>query len=624
MSADPSIASDGRVKFALAQAAIRRGRLDDARAIAASMRDDAQAKGSWGEYQDGGKIRWHRIMTELDGQPARQDAFTAFANDLAQGREWTFSLLPDLCDVLELCEPRPTWPEAWFLLSEHLQQFREFGLGQPGEVEPLAGGTYHDLMARLLIRAFETTVSELAPRMRMAVAELATDPAAHSIAAMVIKTLCTRGGDFSLEAARIAWSCQNNTVVRAAIEPHLSQWAGSRDLALQMTAARLSKAWGIVLPPITLPVPAIYSVIIPEEDRSEEFDTPLGYSDVDNGIWSDDPFAWTWGLKQTMRALDDATPYSMTQLRRRAAQFMGQYGGKSAFGPDAVKNVRIELGRYDLRVTFRRLMAAAALRAARETAGELRLAGQLNPQAAGLMTIETGGFAFGATKAWPVPRPHGVPVPKLPDASFGRETATWLDRAADDAIIPVVPDWVCIAAACRFKSILWGASVSVERLTVPGQFLGDLEGMSSLLHAGSRVLLHDYCEPLYRGIAPRGIASVDPDAAGSVRDRTLILCPNLARALRLRPVARDGCSYEDQDGRTVVRTVWWSEGGVRTDNVDQRQFGEGCVVLVAPSLVPALKGYLGEELSTVAWRRAEDQGKKKRSESRVGRAVGRL
>ena len=618
---ETSVGNDGRVKFTLAQAAIKNGRMEDARAFAIAMRDDAQSKGSWGEYQDGGKIRWHRIMTQLDGQAARQNAFTAFAHDLAHGREWTFSLLPDLCDVLELCEPRPTWPSAWSMLSEHLKQFREFELGRLNEVELLAGGTSQNLLARLLLRAFETTVTELAPRARVAIEELVTDPASHAIVANVLTALCRRGGDFALEAARIAWSCQDGAVVQTAVAPYLTQWSGSRDLALQIVAARLAKVWGIALQPTTIPSPAIYSVIIPEEERSVNFDEPLGYSDADNGIWSDDPFAWTWGLKQTMKVLEDATPYSMTQLRRRAAQLMGQYGGKLAFGPDAVKGVRIELGRYDLRVTFRRLMAAAALRAARETTGELRLAGHLDPQAVGLMLTETGAFAFGATKNWLQPRPDGLPVPKLPDASSSSVTAAWLNGAAEDAICPIVSDWVCIASACRFKSAVWSSSVCVERLTLPGVIPDDIKGIDGFLHAGSRVWLHDFCEPLYRGVSPRGIASIDPDAAGSVRDRTLALCPNLARALNLRPSRFNGCSYEDQAGRVVVRTMWWSEGGVRTDDIDQRHFGDGSMVLVAPSLLPALKRHIGTTLTTVAWRRTAKRGKDKQSEFRIGRVV---
>jgi hypothetical protein len=624
VTSETSVGNDGRVKFALALAAIKSGRMEDARAFAVAMRDEAQAKGSWGEYQDGGKIRWHRIMTQLDGQKARQNAFTAFAHDLSQGREWTFSLLPDLCDVLELCEPRPSWPQAWSLLSEHLEQFREFELGRPAEVEPLTGGTSQDLLARLILRAYETTVTELAPRARVAIAELVIDPASQVIVTNVLTALCTRVGDFALEAARIAWSCQDSAVVRNTVEPYLIQWSGSRDLALQISAARLAKVWGIALQPITIPAPAIYSVIIPEEDRSEKFDKPLGYSDVDNGIWSDDPFAWTWGLKQTMKLLEDATPYSITQLRRRTAQFMGQFGGRSAFGPDAVKGVRIELERYDLRVTFRRLMAAAALRAARESIGELRLAGQLDPQAVGFMLNETGGFAFGATKNRLVPRPDKLPIPRLPEASSSSATAVWLDRAADDAICLIVTDGVCIASACRFKSTSRESSVIVERLTLPSLIPDGYEGIDSLLHGGSRVWLHDYCEPLYRGIAPGGIASVDPDAAGSVRDCTLALCPNLARALKLRPSRFDGCSYEDQEGRVVVRTIWWSEGGVRTDDIDRRHFGDGSMVLVAPSLLPALKRHIGTELTTVAWRRVESRGKDKRSEFRIGSVVGRL
>jgi hypothetical protein len=303
---------------------------------------------------------------------------------------------------------------------------------------------------------------------------------------------------------------------------------------------------------------------------------------------------------------------------------MGQYGGTTTFGPNAVKSVRIELGRYDLRVTFRRLMAAAALRAARETTGELRLAGHLDPQAVGLMLTETGAFAFGATKSWPQPRPDGLPVPKLPDASSSSATAAWLNGAADDAIGPSVSGWVCIASACRFKSALWGSSVIVERLTLPGLIPDDIKGIDGFLHAGSRVWLHDFCEPLYRGIAPRGIVSVDPDAAGSVRDRTLALCPNLARALKLRPSRFDGCSYEDQDGRVVVRTVWWSEGGVRTDDIDQRHFGDGSMILVAPSLPPVLKKHIGTELTTVAWRRVDKRGKDQQSEFRIGRIVNSI
>ena len=401
---------------AVATAALAAGRRQDAMCYVADLKQLAEERGDWSSILRGdAKKRFHRLSIKIGGETARRAAFDAFVDDLVHGRESVEFLLPELCEVLELLSPQPTWASAWAVLQDHLSQFREYRLGRELELlSDVPEGDEH-MLADVLFRAIDTTSIELARMARVAALELTQTPGGPAVIAALLPRLWRAGGHHALEAAQIAWECQDTVTVHDAVVPWLSEMMDSEDCAVRRTAVSLAHAWGQRPTIKRRPLTPVYTLDLPPNPQANRFAPPSGTSALSSGLWTEDPFAWTWPLKDALKRTAGASGLELANLRARTAQLMRQMGGKDAFGPEAIQRQLSRLDRLRLRATYRKLGITAAFLAMRQVVGELVAAEAIDPRAVPLILRHAGAFAPAIRTMPPLPRPKGVPRAIIPD-----------------------------------------------------------------------------------------------------------------------------------------------------------------------------------------------------------------
>ncbi len=137
---------------------------------------------------------------------------------------------------------------------------------------------------------------------------------------MAVRRLWLAGGEPASQAAQIAWECRHSIPFRDAVVPWVSEMVGSDDCAVRRTAAALSRAWGQVPLARTAPLPAVYRLELPPDPRAGRFEPPSGISPTSSGLWTEDPFTWTWPLEEALTATAEASGLQLANLRHRAAQ----------------------------------------------------------------------------------------------------------------------------------------------------------------------------------------------------------------------------------------------------------------------------------------------------------------
>lgn len=602
----PVIAENDRALHAAALAALSAGDRDYVQVLRCKLETKAVEHGSWGSWQSGAKFRLYSFLVALEGEPAKVRAFDLFAQDLAQGREWTVSLLPSLVDIFELLSPRPSWSAMWDTLVDHLQQFRDYQLGAELEVE---GQTSDDeLLANLIFYGLSFALHDLSWQCRLAAQDLAAfSRMGLPILRKLLERLRQAEGDLKLDAVRIAWESRDCAALREDLVFLAQQMIQEDDVAVVVFAARLGKYLGNELDLPDRPLPGYYSLKFPEDLQADEFKKPSGFSEVSSGLWTEDSHSWTWPLRRPLKLLSSASRFDLATLRRRAGEFMRRNGGRAAFGPEAVEARNRTLRRLELQMTYRRLPILAAFRAFRQLCCELASAGECYPPALPHLASEAGGPAYLMRTFEAKPRPRFIERSLISHAFGAAEVAAWRAAGESAATWPLSNDnTVVIAGIAEFDRISYRRKHVEARLWVrraePILAKVLLEGIADL----SMIDVVDGLVTRYEGIADGGVACVREDIAGSIPDNLLMMCPRLAEQVGLGPHPADPFAYIDETGAVAVRTIWWRDGGVARYGNDRSIRGQGSVVVATKEAFDLVKSYLGGQRYAHVWRSSTD------------------
>ncbi len=602
----PEFANDERAMTAAALAAIAAGKRDQAHAYADRLSKKAEESGSWGQWQGGSKFRLHQVLIELEGEAARQRAFDSFAKDLSDGREWTASLLPDLADVFDLLSPKPSWARIWEILTAHLVIFRDYEMGEDLRLREDVT-TEEELVGEFLFRAIDLMASALSWQVRIAARELVDLFGGSQIVAGLIDRLSGVGGDYVVEGARIAWEERHSPHIRQCAADWAKEWVKSDDLTILKYAGLFAQELDIDVHPLARELAPFYSLTLPSDPMDSNFDRPTGFTASKAGLWTEDTHSWTWPLEHPLKILADATRFDMAMLRRRTGEFMRRNGGKSAFGPEAVKVQLQRLKDLDLEIFYRRLGVVAAFRAVREVGGELALANGFDPAGMPFFLSESGGPSSVIMTLAPSSRPAGLNRPEIIGSFSKTESDEWLNAASNGAKWPVVNGWILVASATSFDRVSYRRVLTEETLVLLSD--GLLEGveLDEALFKLPQLKVIDRPIPLYDEFARGGVASVRRDIADTVPDSLLVLCPRLAKKVGLVPDQAIEFSYVDAAGNPAVRTIWWRDGGVRRHGGERPVRGEGCVVVASTEAYEQLRPYLGQKRALHVWRHASSE-----------------
>jgi len=462
LMAHPQFAEDQRAMVIAARAAIAVGETKDAQSYADKLRAHAEVEGSWGEWQSGAKSRLHTILVALEGNAARERAFDAFVGDLSRGREWMVSLLPDLASVFGLLSPRPSFAAMWENLKDHLASFREYQLGE--EVASVTWrGDEEGLIAEMLFLAVDLASSEINHQVRLAAGEIVGSTGGFLVVRALLDRLLLAGGDWAVEGARIAWDLRNNPGIKEYLGCTVDRWGATDDLGRIRYGMNFSKLVGRPATPQTASLSSFYRLILPVEGDLDDFEPPSGFSSTAPGLWSANPITWTWPIRRPLKILADGSRFSLAILRRRAAAMMQRDGGEAAFGPEALKARMARLERLDLKIIYKKTEVTAGFRAAREVAGELFLAGELDTELIPRFLSISGGPDMIFPARVPQPRPAGIRRPSISIYFMRGETEAWFGSLEDALYWPETPGWHLLGSATRlnrprFDQNLWNST----------------------------------------------------------------------------------------------------------------------------------------------------------------------
>jgi len=618
---DARLRNENRAQFATARAAVRAGDLDAARSYLPDLQAAAEHDGSWGAWQSGAKLRLHRLLAELEGASAKERAFDAFSNDLSHGREWTISLIPDIASVFEVAVPGVSWAKMWDVLEDHLKQYRDFRTGKELPFQENPPAMEEDLIAAWLCSAVDLMTSSLTHQVRLTAMSLTAHEKGDVIVASLIRRLWAKRGEHALEGCRVAWENRDCRGLADLIVELIPQMAASGDIGIirygQALAGECSQSFAVP----SAELPSFYQLVFPDSPGIDVYEPPPGFSSTFRGMWSEDPIAWTWPLESAVRVLSDATGYPPAILRRRAGELMRRDGGGALFGPEPTKAQHDRLTRLELKVQFRRLEVVAAFRAAREVAAEFASAGQFDWRSLDLVALNTGVASLGITTFAPAPRPAAIARPTIVRSMWPKDSLAWIDDETVQPAWPEASDRIILASASSFETTSLRESHTEEKLKLHSATGFKATNLHQALRDLPRAVVLDQVIPLYEAVSPAGIAFLDGGVASTVPDNAVVFCPRLAAELGLRFDPTDPWTYHDENSETVVKSLWWRDGGLKRIDVDRAMAGTGFVVTVAAKLWPRIAPLIESKKLIQIWRSGTSDGEQVRGKFSNGRIL---
>jgi hypothetical protein len=603
----PELLADLRVVLAVARLAVRESQSAFARGLLGRHRPSRGERAYWDTWRGGVKLDYYRCLIELEGNPAREQAFAELAKDLSQGREWSWSLLIELPDIVDLLAPSTDWAAIWALLAEQLESFRDYrasGSCIPPLVYPT---TDEESLAYLYEVALSLQVPELSRHARLGAFFGRTPPGGRTVLFALLDRLFNQSGDGPCEALALIRAGKHDEEIKHRYEGALQDWVARVDLAFIESAKELAKSWGKSITSPQRPPPAFYTIVFEDNQEAEQFTPPMGHGARFRGITSDDLFDWTWAFENPLRALSEAAGVSLMQLRRRCHQFMSEEGGLAAFGSGAQSAIESRLDRLELRLSFNRPHMRAAIRALRRVVAELMQAGRLEQSAIPILLYELGAPAIGELMIEPTARPAPIPRPDFSNVGHSEEQSSWLDAASWDARpLQFGEESVLLEISC-FEHNRFDRRIAIERVSAHGGGHLDCRSAERAVAGIPRTIDFGTPVPIYRGPSRHFVALMDGTFGPTIPKYMPIVCPLWSRRLGWSPHPANRFVYQDSAGTSVARTIWWRDGGPRIHRDDSVR-GEGFLVLLTLAGRRQLESLAGQlYVEPLCWRSIENE-----------------
>lgn len=603
--ANPGLMGNVDCIEAIIKAAHTEDQIDEAQELLLELKKIADDRGTWaGGWQSDATQRYHRLKILLDGQAAEAAAFEAFLDDLRHGGEYVETLIPSLSSVIELLSPRPAWPAVWSACERYLAEYRDYRLGS-NFLLPVAKQAPLAVIVDILFRAIETTGLDIIRLVHVTAGELLDLPFGPDIVLALVGRLLDSHANNLFEGAQIAWACRQNETIRTRMLARLPALVESEDLAVRRIALQLADQWGASVIPKKAALPAFYNLDLPQDDQAEHFEPPSGTSKYSSGLWTEDPYTWTWPLERPLRAASRYSGIKISVLRRRAAQFMAAQGGIRAFGPPALARQTTLFKSLDLHITHHKLGVRAAFLAMRQLLGELAAARAIDPSVLPMILRDSGAYDPCFPARPPLPRPVGVSRPKSSTHRDRSKEANWLALVEHDLSAPTIEAYLVLAAAACFLGADFDKRFILEQFYGPNW--GEPEpGIDEELERLPQLELADELIPLYRDEADGAVVLLLPDIARSLATHAMTICPRVAHALGWHRDPENPLVLLNATNELMAKTMFWRDGGI-TSEPHSGLVGQGSLLFASPAGAAGLHPYLSRSNVTRAWRSIIDR-----------------
>lgn len=574
----PALQSHTAARFALVRKALLCGEVPFARGLVEGYRLQANERATWNYWSGAGRLKYFQARLKIEGAVVHDEAYADLVGELAGGREHVQPILFDIDDIFPTIAASPNWAAMWEALAEQLTMMREYAMGAPFELPPESGVADEDLIVSLYRWALSFSLFELTSSLRRGALHLLSFDVGTPLFALLVKRLLEGEGDEPAEAVQLLLHDAADT---AAVELGnvVASLVDHPDYAVAVGASRLLKRWGQAREITHVALPFFYQIHLDDGD-ADRFERPKLSDSRTGAMHVEDPLGWTFAFSDVIRPLAHHG-VSVSHIRERCRIFIEGWGGLAAFGPSATAALEASLRRIDMQLTYTRPHMAVALRALRNVAGEMRLAGLLREKDERWLLHLMGYSASPLPLMSPCERPRTIPRPAVDRTQWHETDERWLE-AVDEDVRPLANgDGTVIAEFARFNCRDIRTTFVLERIRVPFFDVCDGDDLLAWMHELPQAIWVGSVVPLSDEPAATIVRRFQETRLPGVPYDRFVICPFWLRRLSWRQHSENWLEYLDSSDRVVARIVWWRDGGP-TDIGEDGLWGEGGFITLTP------------------------------------------
>jgi hypothetical protein len=344
-------------------------------------------------------------------------------------------------------------------------------------------------------------------------------------------------------------------------------------------------------------LPTIYRIALPPESTAG-LTAPSDVSPTAPLPDSADPVELVGPWYPHIRAVAQEAGLPATNVCYRVVQIMRDMAPENSWNQQGERRLMNALDRVGLRIAFRRPRAELAHRAMLHVVAELVSAGILGPDKVRQLEEVLRSYDPVMVLAEPTLRPVDI-EPIADGRELGSRREKWLAQLKEPyepAKRRTASGFIILAEETNLRRLEWGTPSETRRSvirTYEAQFLQQDSGDESLFARVANRLVAEY--PTLDVDAETQPLVVRHEAYGyeSPGQNWLALNPSVAGQLEWNLAEGGLFRWADNDGQTMVESVWWADGlvGQSPPHLED-EVGEGWLVLASESAWEAIASLL--------------------------------
>jgi hypothetical protein len=533
--------------------------------------------GSWSSWLGGEKIAFQKLRKKREGEGSQLKGFETIVSDFAHGRVSAQTVLPDLDEVFDLVVPEAAWDDVWMQVQEHLTVYREYLATEPVKGSPDVS-SHEELIGHIVQTGFSLLSYVLTDGLRDSLLEIAVQEDESNLFD-VIAGMLVSDERFHRELSAILWKLLDNPLCKDSLIKYAKELSRSGDIAVTNIARNILYRFEVEFDVPSEELPAYYELAVLGDENAEKFEPPAGI-EPGSKFWLDDPWYWTIVLGFEIEIVSKASGIEVEAIRRRCAEFMRQAGGEEAFGPQAEKQLEINLKNLDLRFSYARLMPYFAIKALGQVIEELVLAAHIDFRVLPLIWSNLGGPNFSNYQFAVEPRPEWIIPPTLPKMDHWKiEANVWLQLGSKSSFVPVIEGWFVLAEQTEFTIVGSWKKFSVIRTSLPTPEWScnpdeNLFGMPEIVNL-------EHLDTLLKERDQTILCTIDDRMYGDLRNSTLTFNNDILGEFGWKRSYIRPFEIYDGEGVLVAKTYMWMDGVGYPENSYKERSGHGHVVMIS-------------------------------------------
>jgi hypothetical protein len=582
--------------------------VENARQIARLALAGSETSGWTVQLGGGTKIAAYKVLTAIDGERARDEAFDRLVEDMTGTFRYSGYTVQNLDEILPLLTAQVPYDEIW-------QEIEPF-------VHSLFTGADKEGPDSGLLEAFKTSHDRDTPV--MALADLVALHIAHPIhvlsnpAQAALIRLLVEGEQASRDVTRrlmqgtegeqecvlmvLDAASSRDAGIVLGFEDELRGLSDSPSFAIRLAAQRIAQRGGITLPIIcseSTAISSLYELSLPPGRETEDVWDESPRTEFDFLPETDDPYKLLKIQLVYFEWAAERAGLPVENVIQRAAQISRKLTQEDEWAALGEKELRYRFNLADLKYTYSRPRATIARRAFFHVVAELADAGKLKAVDIQEMAPAFDYYDPEMFFIKPVARPDFV-FP-MPGGRFREDTADTASGVSGDSfpLLRTTNGSIIFGEYTKIKRLEWETPTFIRQSLISTERPSEKEGQHSFFKRAIFCLVKDYPRLGVRDSSSQSLVirhelrmydSPDP--------QWMAFNPELARAVGWTPVDESLFGWADEDGHLMVWSVWWQDGLYQAQPPKfYDDVGEGWAVIGSPRALEIITAHIGKQLT---------------------------